>query len=830
MSGFFGEKRNWLKANWKPMLAVLVIGLLPFLAFLTSTGNALYASDQLGSPAWKFYFDALRHGIVPQWQTYALGGMPTFDAGFGDSAYPVFILLGLALPIKTFISWCFILHVLIAGACAYYLVNRFFGLGRMLSVALATAYMLNTNFISHIHAGHTGKFYIMAWLPLSLYLLLRCLQGRARAYHPLAFALSIALMLLPFHPQFIYYVLMGYFLAWAFKMFWLIKARRTGDTAILAGKFWIPVFAGIGLLFFVLYPPMQWAKAYSIRGTGEKTTYEHATSWSIHPEEAASLVVPEFGGINESYWGRNPFKLNSEYPGLSVLFLGILGLVLFRKDKEKWFWLWGAVGLLSILFGLGAHTPLFRLFYAFIPGIKGFRAPSMMLFWLATALLVMSADALSRLTRLDTPIPAEKRKAWSKRLLQVGLGLAGLLIALGLFPGIVYSIWDSLFGADAIANIHNRAAGQGAFSLGAIRAGVLLAALVLSTRSWLFESVQPVRFGAALLLITCVDLFWVNSNFIRTYDPDLLMQHQDAVGYLKADTSAFRVFGLPGAYERTYMQYEGIETLDGWTDNEYKLYREFRGGDYMQNPNFMVGLKQNPDGSVSGSRFLDMLNAKYLAYRLQGDGVLHLARNTSALPRAWFVPSWQSFPDSDGLGKMLTPGFDPRATAFISTTTALPAGFTAEGGKPGGTDEGAASGPAQSGGADSTGAAASGIQGNGKDTVSAAPAGAAIRAVERSYNRLVYQVEADKPGIFVLSELYFSHWNLKVDGKDAPLLRVDYALRGAALQPGPHRVEMTYSSPWARKGFAVAGASLLVLLIGTFGFRLVPGSRETHGT
>src|SRR5690606_37632345 len=121
---------------------------------------------------------------------------------------------------------------------------------------------------------------------------------------------------------------------------------------------------------------------------GPRTTYEHATCWSLNPEEAAALIVPEFSGINENYWGRNPFKINTEYPGLAVLFLAVFGLAVFRK---KWMWLWGGVGLLATLFALGAHTPLFWFFYNFVPGIKSFRAPGMMMFWLATSLLMMAA-------------------------------------------------------------------------------------------------------------------------------------------------------------------------------------------------------------------------------------------------------------------------------------------------------------------------------------------------------------------------------------------------------------------------------------------------------
>lgn len=801
MAGFFVEKRRWLADNWKALLAICVIGLLPFLSFLTASGQALYASDQLGAPAWKFYFDALRTGSIPMWHPYGLGGMPSFDAGFGDGAYLPFLLVGWLvghglLPIATFISWIFILHVLIAGCTAYYLVNRFFSLHRMLSVALAVAYMLNTNFISHIHAGHTGKFYIMAWLPLSLYLLLRSLKTGAKWYHSFFFALSIAWLLSTFHPQFMYFVLMGFFLVWAFKFFWLAKEKRPAQALLLSVKFWIPVFCGIGMVFFLFYPPMQWTKLYGVRGSGEKTTYEHATSWSMHPEETASLVVPEFTGLNEKYWGRNPFKLNSEYPGLSVLFLGILGFAFFHREKRRWFWLWGSVGLLAVIFGLGAHTPLFRLFYAFVPGIKTFRAPSMMLFWLATALLIMSADALSRLTGPKS-IPADKKKKWGKRLWQAGFGAAGLLTVIGLAPDFFLNIWDGLFAAEGGGNIANRAADHSALALGFLRGGVLLAVLVYSTRKWLLDSVEPMRFGLVLLAVTCVDLMWVDANFIKVYDPSPALSREPAVAFLKADTSAFRVFGLPGAYERWNMQYQLIETADGWTDNEYRLYREYRGEDYQNNPNFMAGLKQNPDGSVSGSPFLDMLNVKYLAYRLQGEGGIHLAPNTSALPRAWFVSHWDTLPETATLDRMKQTGFDPRKLALLSGSGVAPNPLPADAGNPG--DTGAA--------ADSARAAAK-------------PA-AGVRMDSKDYDHSQWTVSAPAEGVLVLSELWFPHWRVEVDGKPADLLRADFAFRGVRLAAGTHTVAFSYHSPWIALGLKVCLVSILGLVVFLIGLRVL---------
>jgi hypothetical protein len=186
------------------------------------------------------------------------------------------------------------------------------------------------------------------------------------------------------------------------------------------------------------------------------------------------------------------------------------------------------------------------------------------------------------------------------------------------------------------------------------------------------------------------------------------------------------------------------------------------------------------------------------------------------------------------MGKMKEAGFDPRALAYVSAATP-PQGLPAEGGEAspsrsaqppsGAPDSAAAQGQAAGRSADSARAA-----GNVKDTLAARVSpGAAIRAVERSYNRHIYEIRNDRPGILVFSELYFPHWHLRVDGKESPLLRTDFALRGAALQPGEHRVEMTYASPWIRKGFAAAGASLLALILGTLGMRFVPRTRGTHG-
>ncbi len=753
----------------------MLLGLAPFLPTLFS-GQILFASDQMNAPGAKWFFDALRHGEIPLWENLLYGGMPTFDAMSGDASYPLFILLGFIVPITHFITISFILHLLIGGVSAYFLLQRYFRLDRWLASALAVAYMLNTNYISHIHAGHTAKFYIMSWLPLSLYFLLRAMGPKASWRHMLGLSLTVALFISTSHIQFTYYVLMGYFLIWLFFLVPALRTQQFAQAASLAARFWVPVLLGIGLVFFLLYPPIKYNKDFSVRGAGMRTTYEYATSWSMHPEETASLIVPEFGGLNENYWGRNYFKLNSEYPGLLVWFLALLGLFAFRS---RWFWFWGGLGLISILYGLGADTPVFRLFYDTVPGLKNFRAPSMVLFWLATSLLLMSGETLRRLTIVgEESLTEEKRKKVLKWLRIAGFSATGIFAVFGLFPDLAYSIWNGMVDASQIPNFPRQDTAKAAFAMGALRAAALTGILTWGAAAFLIKARRPLAFGIVALIVTAVDLYWVDSsNFIQSYPAEQSVQYDPALDVLKADTSQFRVFGVPGAFEGLNMTYYGFQTVDGHADNELRHYRAYRGDDYQNNPNFMAGLKQDSGGSVSGSPFLDLLNVKYIAFRTPRDPGLKLVRNVSALPRAFFVPAWEAVSDSDAMSKMKQPGFNPRKLAYVT------AAGVSSGGKPG----------------DST--------------------AAGITETLKKINRQAYTVDAPGEGVFVTSDVWFPFWRVKVDGMEAPLLRTDFSFRGVLLTPGKHNVEFDYSSPWIGKGLMVSGLSLILLILASLMLR-----------
>ena len=61
------------------------------------------------------------------------------------------------------------------------------------------------------------------------------------------------------------------------------------------------------------------------------------------------MVVPEFCDAPHGYWGRNPFKYNSDYVGILTLLLAVLALAR-RRDATRLFL--GGIAVFAILYAL----------------------------------------------------------------------------------------------------------------------------------------------------------------------------------------------------------------------------------------------------------------------------------------------------------------------------------------------------------------------------------------------------------------------------------------------------------------------------------------------
>jgi len=772
--------RKKLLLSLVPLLVIAIVGCIPFLDFLFS-GKMLYGSDQIGGFGNFFqYQKSIRSLSIPGWHPWYLSGMPTLDAIAGDLPYPPFWIACFLLPAHKILGMMMWSHVLLAGFGAYLLLRRSFDLDRWSATALSTAWMLNMNLLSIIHGGHTAKVYIQAWLPFGIHFLIQSLGPKAKFWHPLGLAVTTALMVSTSHLQMTYYTLIAYGLYLLWRLWEILRGPgETGSRLALAARkaaiFWAAVVLGVGLALPVLYPPMKYVKEFSIRNTDEKTSFEHATSWSLHPEELGALAFPEFAGINENYWGRNPFKLNSEYAGITLTVLGIAAVVAVRTP---WAWFWASIALLSLLNGLGAHTPFYRLIYDLnVPGIRNFRAASMVMFLWAAALLSLSAIWLQTLAAADSWLPA-KRQKWSKRLWIAAAAVGGVFLLLALSPSTLHDLWPSNVLDPSWRGYDNWPNAVAGFRLGALRAAILGAALLGLSALRLSGSLPTPGMAVGLLLVSLMDLLPLASNFVKTFHHDDYYSPEPLVENLKLDHTTFRVADLPGSVPAGLLLLADVETMGGFADNEMAHMQRFRGVDWQRT---MKGLAQGPDGTVGGSRILDLLNVKYLLYRQNENAPLGAALNRTVLPRARLVASLRGEPLETQLDGIFDSTFDHRREALVAL------------------DEAAKDPIAQ------------GLLGKAPDTL---PVGD-VTWKNPDPDHWTYEVAASRPSVLVIGDPWYPNWHVAVDGKEVALLRVDYALRGVAVPAGKHVVTAWFHSAWVAKasqGMALSALALLAWL------------------
>src|SRR3712207_2168639 len=80
-------------------------------------------------------------------------------------------------------------------------------------------------------------------------------------------------------------------------------------------------------------------------------------------------------------------------------------------------------------------------------------------------------------------------------------------------------------------------------------------------------------------------------------------------------------------------------------------------------------------------------------------------------------------------------------------------------------------------------------------------------------NTLTYEVNSDKGGVLVFSEVYYPGWTATVDGQPVELGRVNYILRAMNIKPGKHEVILDFHPASIKKTETVAYVSYAILFV-----------------
>ena len=88
-----------------------------------------------------------------------------------------------------------------------------------------------------------------------------------------------------------------------------------------------------------------------------------------------------------------------------------------------------------------------------------------------------------------------------------------------------------------------------------------------------------------------------------------------------------------------------------------------------------------------------------------------------------------------------------------------------------------------------------------------------VRIKSYEPNQVSYEVESDKGGIIVFSEIYYPGWTATVDGVEQELGRVDYVLRALQVKPGKHEIVLSFFPKTITRTETIAYVALAILLL-----------------
>jgi len=799
--------------GWVPPVLYGVVTVFLFRKFIFS-GDMLYGSDtiSLGYMARAFFADALRSGVFPLWNPIILGGTPFLDSlAGGDSLYPTSLLLLVMEPFRA-LGWKLVIHVFLAGLFTY---GWICSLGRSQVAALLAglAYLMAPFMVTLVWPGHDGKLFVTALSPLLFWAVERALTGgRMTVFAGISAVIGLVIFTTHFQQAYFLFGAVGIYAL--VRVFLLWKAGMTpGRAGLRFGAFLAFSLLGAGVGAVQLLPAVDYVVEFSRRTAtttraSEDGSVAYSASWSMHPEEAAAMVVPEFVGSNVggadwtdgTYWGRNVFKLNHEYAGLVVLLLVVLAFFGGAAPGIRYTFL--GIGGVALLYTLGTHTPVWRIFYEVVPGISLFRAPSIAAFLFGFSAVTLMAFGIDRVLELagfegrgvdsagdqapPEPEPGEARSLVLFLSAAAGLLLLGTMLASG---GSLTSLWTSILYRDMDPGKMNALArAQPFITRGFLLSTVFAAGLLGLTWAVIRGKVPAALWVAGVGVLVAVDLARVDDPFIQTFDFRQWAAPDANIQYLlerKEEEPPFRILAFGGSSGIGGQDVKpgmfGLELANGHHPNDLARYRELVGG---------VGSGQQEhffdfeSGSLRQS-LLSILNVKYviwpvadvgglpmgeavMATSLDGRSAYEAVYEVPTLPRARLVGSARILPGQEGLDYVLSSDFRPEFEVVLPEPPPIDLP---------------------------------------QDSVSGE-----VRWLERGINRMRLSVDSEGPALLVLADNWYPAWKATVDGEAAPVLRANHTLRAVPVLAGTHEVELHYDLGGLMGGLLTTVVSVLLLV------------------
>ena len=735
-----------------------------------------------------------RTGERTRWTNSIFGGMPTYQ--MAPSYDSTDLLKGIEnlyhLYLPTYVWYVFVMLL------GFYILLRAFDFRAWMAALGAIIWAFSSYFFIIIAAGHIWKFITLAYIPPTIAGMVLCYRGKCLAGGLLT-AFFVALQIMSNHVQMTYYflfVMLFMAIAYGVKAFQenaLVNyAKRTG-VLVVAG------LLGVCVNLSNLYHTYEYSKE-SMRGKSELVKENSAnqtdsglerdyiTQWSYGIGETFSLLVPNVKGgasvplaANEKamekanpmygsiysqlgqYWGEQPGTSGPVYVGAFVMFLFILGLFVV-KTPMKWALL--AATVLSILLSWGKNfMPFTDFFIDYVPMYNKFRAVSSILVIAEFTIPLLAMLALKEV--VTTPAIIKERK--KDFLISFGL-TGGLALLFAVMPKVFFPQYVSSMEMNALQSIpadqlvpllaNLEEVRMSLFTADAWRSFFII--LVGAGLVWAYgmgKLKETVLIGA-LAVLCLVDMWDVNKRYL--YDEQFVEKQVQTQGFQQTETDKmiledqsldYRVLNLASNTFNENNTAYWHKSVGGYHAAKLRRYQEMIEEHISGEMGGLFKAVADAGGDtekLDASEFpvLNMLNTKYFIFPLQGGQTVPLP-NPYALGNAWFVDEVKYVGNANEEIEAIH-GLEPSQVAVVDKKF--------------------------------------------EPVVKSVPSDSAatIELVAYEPNYLKYEVNSEKGGTVVFSEIYYPGWQSTVDGEEVPHGRADYILRAMNVPAGKHVVEFRF--------------------------------------
>jgi len=769
-----------LYPHFLAVFSFVVIALIYFLPVLQ--GKKIYQSDIIQYTAMakeQNDFRAVEHA-EPYWTNSAFGGMPTYQMG---ANYPHDYIGKLDDALRFLPRPADYLFLYFLGFYGLMLVLKidplkaFFG---------ALAFGFSTYLIVILGVGHNAKAHAIAYMPLVVAGVIMVFRKKY-IYGGLLTMLAVALEINANHFQMTYYLLFLLLVLGIYYAYKFLKNKEYKELGLVGGTFAVALIFALGANATNLMATKEYTD-YSIRGKSDlKLTPEgtkktettsldrsYITEYSYGVAESLNLIAPRLFG------GGNGEKLSDDSAVYDYMLKYGASEEEARQITDSYApTYWGSQPIVAapayigavvfFLAVLGLYHDKRKIKYVFLIGAL----LSLVLSW-GKNFSVVTDFCIDYLPFYD------KFRAVSS--IQVVLELCFPVLAIiGLqsyFSTNKDKQWDSLWKSSAtvlgllvllflcrsLFDFSGELDGQlrqmfsqsqdKSFGIGFIDA-------LKADRKTMYAA-DLLRSGFFISLVAAA-LWAYSKNKLSSQNAIIV------VGLLMVSD----LFFVDKNYVSNTTSYRVLD-VEGYLNAKASYFHKSIGGYSAVRPRRMQELFDYQIAN-NNKRVLDMLNVKYVIQTNEkGEEVASM--NPEANGNAWFIKEFKMVSNSDAEMKALDK-LDNKNVAVINQQE-----FKI------------------------------------KPQIYKVDSTATIQLTYNKPNHLKYSSNNKNDGFAVFSEMYYKNgWNATIDGKEAEVVRVDYALRGLNIPAGKHTIEFKFEPQVVKTGSTIALVSsigIMLLLIG----------------